>query len=556
MRALWLLLLLAVIFMAVAAFYFVNRVLSFKLYKNNYPATLFVLLLNMFLLLSIAYLLPLDVFCAAQSSGIGQPNPINSTLSARDDISPLSSALETAPNFHFLWTSLYWSQFAICWFILPVLISYVELKYLYPHDTADSWSYVLRRTKTALYKNLKFYLFCALALIVGLLYLLIATKHGLNEVKPLVIAMSHLYSLSYTLILLSNGLVNLPKALLFQVQDDKKLFVKLSQNNEDLNDSKLSLLEVAEKVLSLNVQNEPDVILQQSVQECQMEVQRLCNELSLTVPVLHTTTRSHSLTLSKLNDYYNKFTTEYYNYTYHQAKSNEIIHTLVRSQRKALSVSINISVKIMGFVLVFMSVLVFVLEITPIKFGHASIFMGTSIWNFFLEMAILLHNTICSLYSLLHVKIHNFHLVSNGNSSPKNALYFSLYSSRLLFPLCFNYMILIPRDPDEQHQSSFDKVLYRQLEKIPLAKYLNEYLPMFFVLIVPIAQYFDLKEKVLSKLLGEEYYYQLFGSISSRERPLTTSTTQRSRLDDDYEYSLQDGQYLYERATSHFDMNG
>ena len=83
MRALWLLLLLAVIFMAVAAFYFVNRVLSFKLYKNNYPATLFVLLLNMFLLLSIAYLLPLDVFCAAQSSGIGQPNPINSTLSAR-----------------------------------------------------------------------------------------------------------------------------------------------------------------------------------------------------------------------------------------------------------------------------------------------------------------------------------------------------------------------------------------------------------------------------------------------------------------------------------------
>ncbi|CDO96583.1 unnamed protein product [Kluyveromyces dobzhanskii CBS 2104] len=510
----------------------------------------------MFLLLSIAYLLPLDVFYAAQSFDNGSLNPINGTLAVEVDISRQFSNIENQPNFHFLWTFLYWSQFAICWFILPVLISYVDLKYLYPHDESDACNNIMRRIRTAIYMNLKFYVFCAIAVVIGLVYLLAATNHGLNEAKSLVIAMSHLYSLSYTLILLSNGLVNLPKALLFQIHDHKKLFVKLSQNNEDLNEAKLSLLEVAEKVLSLKVENEPDLTLQQSVQECQMEVQRLCNELTLTVPVLQTISRGHTLSLLKLNDYYNTFMTEYYNYTYHQAKSDEVIHTLVRSQRKAVSVPINVAVKIAGTLLAFMSVLVLLLQITPIRFGHAWIFMGTTIWHFFLEMAILLHSTICSLYSLLHVKIHNFHLVSNGNSSPKNALYFSLYSSRLLFPLCFNYMILIPRDTDVQHQSSFDKVLYHQLEKVALAKYLNEYLPVFFVLIVPIAQYFDLKEKILSKVLGQEYYYQLFGSIGTDERPLATSTAQGSRLDEDYEYSLQDGQYLFERATSHYNMNG
>lgn len=563
MKGLWLIFLASVVIMTVAAFFFVNRVLSFKLYKNGYPMTLFILFVNMFLLLSITYLLPLDVFYAAQSVGKDTPLAPNGTASAiytRTDIQmqtqgDILSTPTTSPNFHFLWNFLYWSQFAICWFILPVLISYVDLKYLYPRDSSDSWTYIMKRVQTAIYMNLKFYVFCAIALLLGLLYLFMATRHGIKDIKPLIIAMSHLYSLSYTLILLSNGLVKLPKSLLLQEQNEKKMFVKLSQNNEDLNEAKLGLLEVAEKIISLNVENQADLDLQQAVQECQMEVQRKCNELQLTIPKLSTNSHVHTIELSKLNNYYNTFSKEYYNYTYHQANADEIIHTLVRSQSKAISIPLNLSAKISGFVLMLLSILVFLLQVTPVKFGHAWIFMGKTFWNFLLEMSILLYNTICSLYSLLHVKIHNFHLVRNGNSSPKNALYFSLYSSRLLFPLCFNYMTLVPRATDVEHKSGFDKVLYHQLEKVPLAKFLNEYLPIFFVLIVPLSQYFDLKDKLLSKVLGEEYYYQLFGSISTDDRPLTTSTTQRTRVDEDYEYSLQDGQYLFERATSNYDMH-
>lgn len=513
------------------------------------------LFVNMFLLLSITYLLPLDVFYAAQSFD-RTPIPSNETLIVQRD-TRLTAIVSFSPNFEILWSLLYWSQFAICWFVFPVLISYIDLKYLYPRSESDSGNQILKRIQTAIFMNLKFYVFCVLALIVGLLYLTFATNHGMNEVKPLIISMSHLYSLSYTLILLSNGLIRLPKSLLFEEQNEKRLFVKLSQNNEDLNESKLSLIESAEKVLSIKHSSDLDSSLDQSLQECQLEVQRYCNELELTIPILNSSGRQNNTTsLSKLNECYNAFKTEYYNYSYHQTKSDEIIHTLVISQRKTISVPINIFKRSAGVVSMLLSMTVFMLELTPVKFGHRWVFMGKTVWNFLLEMAILLYNTICSLFSMSHIKIQNFHLVRNGKSSPKNALYFSLYSSRLLFPLCFNYMILIPKSTDTDHQSSFEKVLYHQLEMIPLAKFLNEYLPVLFVVIVPLAQYFELREKLLSKVLGEEYYYQLFGSIPTNESQTTSVANSRSRLDEDYEYSLQDGQYIFERATSNYSLNG
>lgn len=551
----WLTFFAAALFIALCSFFIVNHFLSFKFHKNTFPVTLMVLSINMFLLLSITYLLPLDVYSTAQNTSWQAP-PLNGTsLGERDSLA--ETELATVPNFDILWSSLYWTQFVICWFILPVLISYLNSKYLYSDTDAESRNIVLRRIQRALLDNFKFYIFCMLAVILGLIYLKITTSHSLKEITPLIIAISHLYSLTYTLFLLSNGLLKLPKMLLLKEHDEKKLFVKLSQNNEAMNESKLSLLEISEKLLSLRSPSNADTGLSQLIQDCQLEVQRCSNELELTIPTLNAPSRTENhITAAKLNQYYNIFVTEFYNYTYHLAKSNELIHSLVVSQKKGATAPLNAFIKLIGVFSVILSTIVVLLELIPNKFGHGIIFTGTSIGNFFIEMILLFYNTICSLYSMSTIKIQNFHLVSNGQSSPKNALYFSLYSSRLLFPLCFNYVTLIPKYEDATRESSFQRVLYRQLEVIPLAKFLNEYLPLLFVILVPIAYYFELKDKVMIRILGEEYYYQLFGSFSSTDVSLSYDGRANSRLNEDYEYSLQDGQYLFQRATSNYNLNG
>ena len=171
-------------------------------------------------------------------------------------------------------------------------------------------------------------------------------------------------------------------------------------------------------------------------------------------------------------------------------------------------------------------------------------------------------------------KFNNFHLISNGNSNPSNVLYYSLYSSRLLFPLCFNLMVLVPKrltevtgtDNGDAATSIFSQTLYKPLSVIPLINFLNSYLPILVLTLVPVSYIYDIKRKFLLRILGEEYFYQLFGMIindpinglsvlGSVPSETDTNGGTSSRMQEDYEYSLQDGRYLYERASSAFNMD-
>ncbi|SCU92165.1 LADA_0F14796g1_1 [Lachancea dasiensis] len=546
---------------ALCSFVFVNRYLSFKRHKNTLPLTLAVLLANMCILLSITYLLPLDVFYAARSSGpegtARQEEP-STDMVLRDNTeqSPVNEI--PRPDISFLWYAIYWLEFGICWFVLPVLISYLDLKYLFPrHQESGQGSYILHRVKRALLTNIKFYALCSLGLFCGILYLKLGAKRGMGDLKPLIISLSHLYSLSYALILLSMGLILLPKALLFESDDENKLFVELSKCNDESNDARLAMTEYAGKILSLPEVRNGDVALNSTLNECKLEVQSLVNETQIDLPPA--SRREQFVTnLTKINQRYNSFKTEYYNYLYYQAKSDEIIHNLAHSQVDPVSWTKRLGKWALGILCLSLSCLVVALELTPSRLAHGRLFGGKKWINFVLEMSILLYNTLASLYAMSCFKFANLHLIPNGQSSPQNALYYSLYSSRLLLPLCFNFITLISHEPNIQ-ESGFEKVLYRDLKLIPLVDMLNRYLPAVFIVIVPLGYFFDLKNKVLVKVLGKEYCYELFGILTDPAHAQGTDAqlaqersgaNGRSRLDEDYEYSLQDGRYLFQRATN------
>ena len=120
-------------------------------------------------------------------------------------------------------------------------------------------------------------------------------------------------------------------------------------------------------------------------------------------------------------------------------------------------------------------------------------------------------------------------------------------------------MTLISHDKDAP-ESSFEKVLYQDLKLIPLVDILNRYLPVIFIIVVPLGYLLDLKNKVLVKVLGREYSYELFGIFTDPAPPReevsndSSQAMDRSRLDEDYEYSLQDGRYLFQRATSNYNL--
>ncbi|SCU77819.1 LANO_0A01354g1_1 [Lachancea nothofagi CBS 11611] len=568
----WLVFLSATVATAFCSFVFVNRYLSFKRHKNTLPFALATLLINMWILLSITYLLPLDVFYAARASSIDLPGSGNGSEALQQpkfkkprDLTSLQNGAETQdpmPNVAFLWYSIYWVEFVICWFVLPVLISYLDLKYLVPRfQGASQRSTILQRVRKAILTNIKFYALCAVGLAVGIFYLEFGAKRGLADLKPLIISLSHLYSLSYTLILLSMGLVLLPKAILFENDDENKLFVELSKSSDESNDAKLAMTEYAGKILATPEVTNGDVALNQAINECKLEVQSLVNETQIHLP---TSTRSEqaSPNLSKINQRFNAFKTEYYNYLYYQAKSDVIIHTLAGSQVHPVSWTKKIGKWVSGIVCLSLSILVVFLEITPSRFGHGKLFEGKSWMNFLLEISLLVYVTLVSLYAMSCFKFANLHLIPNGQSSPQNALYYSLYSSRLLLPLCFNFITLMPHGNGTQ-ECSFEKVLYRDLKLIPLVDILNRYLPVVFIIVVPLGYFFDLKNKVLVRVLGKEYCYELFGILTDPASPrtglapATQETSQaisRSRLDEDYEYSLQDGRYLFQRATNNHHM--
>ncbi|EDO18763.1 hypothetical protein Kpol_1028p36 [Vanderwaltozyma polyspora DSM 70294] len=556
------------ILVAVGSLVVINRYFSFKLHKNTYPVTLSLLSLNMMILLSTTYLLPLDLYYSA-TSGSSYEDPVsNSTVLLQRSTESLTKLLHTKldavqHNYRIIWLIIYWLEFVLCWITIPILISYVSLKYY------ASRVEVKERIKKAIFQNIKFYLISAVGIIIGIIYLIATTGHAIGDLKSLLISLAHLYSLSYMLLLLSSGLILLPSHLLSQgrlptEESNNRLFVELSKTNDDMNDSQLVMNENATIILQTPELNNGDVTFNDVLSNCKIEVQSLLAELKITNPnsVLHS--QANIVTLDKLNSVYNKFITQYYNFLYYREHSNSIIHTLAHANSPSVSNLKRLVIIFFGIICMFLSILVFFLELIPIRWAHGWLFFGSRWYNFSLQFIILSYNTLVSLYAMSKFKFSNFHLIPNGRSNPSNALYYSLYSSRLLFPICFNLMSLIPTNNDTiASKSSFETTLYYDLKIIPLVNMLNRYAPIVFMILVPISYQYDLKQKVLLRVLGEEYYYQFFGMmlyepVSSPSEgtsdPLSSNNENRRRMDEDYAYSLQDGRYLFERASSNYNM--
>jgi hypothetical protein len=145
-----------------------------------------------------------------------------------------------------VWKGIYWSTFILTWLVLPIVFSYLESGYFTPRD----------RILDALRDQLRM-AFIALVALVGFCIYLVAQRYTLAGAEGLLMALGNTYGLLFVVVLLGNGLVEVPRKLWkssFPDQELKRLYFRSSLVDSDLHDAVCVLSDVEAEVSALREQ--------------------------------------------------------------------------------------------------------------------------------------------------------------------------------------------------------------------------------------------------------------------------------------------------------------
>jgi len=102
-----------------------------------------------------------------------------------------------------VWNTLYWTVYILCWAVYPMLQSYVLAAHFHPRE----------RCIQALKENGLLYGLLALGGVILIIWAWAKQRMGAQEMIAIAMALGNVYGLSLLIILLSYGLVELPKKL-------------------------------------------------------------------------------------------------------------------------------------------------------------------------------------------------------------------------------------------------------------------------------------------------------------------------------------------------------
>ena len=236
-------------------------------------------------------------------------------------------------GYKYLWFTTYAIQFILCWFLLPCMISYHELNY-----SIYSLHGPLQQIYGSMIQNVKFYAICGVILVIG--FILALMTLSIHSIWPIIISLCHIYSLSFTLTLLAMGLVIVPRDLyqrlcMKESHIINRYYITLSRQNDELNDSKLYLLDHSINILHSKPLTTGDVEFNKLLTNCKDEVKQKLDQLDW-----ENRYNDHLLndnddmftpikSIDKLNKEWNQFITHFYTIQYHQYQIDKYIHCLL-----------------------------------------------------------------------------------------------------------------------------------------------------------------------------------------------------------------------------------
>lgn len=495
------------------------------------------LILAVFIPLSIIYLLPLDY--------------VSHNFQDSLDLLRLPDKLIL-----YIWKSNYWITFILTWFVLPLLQEF----YKSGHRSS------ILKVKDAFKQNLKFQLVILAVSALGMIYLMLEVGLSLGHVKLMIIALSHIYSLTLALWLMAHGLISIPRNLWRRgslVQTLNSYYLQVPRIVDILEDTKITFKEDVSEISVLKKSFTSNSVedfgfrdwilmlyekipedIKASVENLLMEGE--ANSVSrdtLTLPRMTKLTSRFNQNLYKYQAYLSAYDSliskiialedvvnSDYSESYGQRETNSRFNpdgSHPRSQtRYYLEHYIKPILNRVGAVL--FSGLSFV--ILESEFFHST---GISVINMIVYSnqfvlhsfgkllvccLVFLYMLFASLNSLTHLKVFGMYHLVPRHSDPISACFYTTYVARLTIPLSYNFVTLFI-----SRESIFEKWFGESIHLTGLFNLMNNWLPRF-VLLPVFLTLFHVYDKLKRKIgLGGSFYntwanFDDFDSDSERNR--------------------------------------
>lgn len=433
----------------------------------------------------------------------------------------------------YLWKTNYWVTFLLTWFLFPILQEFYKSGYYKS----------TQKLKDALKRNLKFQLIVLGVSVAALIYLVLEV--GLtNNLRPMIIAIAHIYSLTLALWLMAHGLVNIPRNKWVAgsiVLELNHKYLKVPGLVDALEDTRISFRENIIQVMALkrdfasdqeqdfrfrdwilSLYNQIPLDLKESIDNQYLHErdaenitrEQLTESLLVNLSVQFGQNKRKTISyesefesifnkILKLEDILNAKTnsnlSERNSLVFRRGsekslllpRNNFIYHYYVRPVANRV---ISVLIFVASFIIIQSEIFhSHKFSIINMIFYSASIHKN-NLLQLLLTCFILSYMLFAAMNSLTHVKVFNmYHLVPH-NSDPSSACFYTSYIARLTIPLSYNFITLFV-----SRESIFETWFGKSIHLTGLFNLMNDWLPR--LLLIPIIlSMFNIYDKLKKKI--------------------------------------------------------
>lgn len=398
------------------------------------------------------------------------------------DIIPLSTSLES------VWKCIYWSSFFLTMFILPFAQYYIASGEFEP----------IKRAKHAL-RQLGLYLAIFLAIALATL----AYFRNWQTLSSLLVSLSQISSLLFSIICLVHGLLDTPRTVLPRSYQTKlslaykqlpSLEYTLKDSEIDVHDTYLKIKALA-STIDANSNFRDNIIYLDSQIPATFKVprQRLLNDYldnSISVYQLHENLKFYTWKYQHAKtDFNNKLLkTLYYEDVISHISEEQSLPRLWRTKYWKLPVPYyKYIVPIIESLSFTITTLLAIVIIQSEMFHSTRLSLLALTDNYKIALIpLLLYMMSTSISSISQINLFSIYQVSfNSNSDPVSTIFFISYTIRLTIPLGYNFITLL--NLHTTPPPTFQHFVESNLSHVPLATFLNSAIPRLSIVFVALS---------------------------------------------------------------------
>ncbi|CAG9331206.1 LMBRD2_4 [Blepharisma stoltei] len=465
-----------------------------------------------------------------------------------------------------VWLSVYWTVFALCWFILPLIQEY---------EISGNFSFISRMRAT-LYRQARSMIFAGAFGLALVIFLLIEGRLTVKTLPVFMIILSNCWGLFLIIVLLGYGLIAVPRSFWNSGNTEeylKSLYVKATTFEECITEVNHQLDEIIKLINAASHQISEFSPLKQYLEiiflRCPQEsvenikgnrihisrdsMNKLGNLSEQRLAELHQDLKKTISELERTKFRYNQLIEE-------AILLEDIAQSYNSTQRKIISAILPqrtgkcvrtqeligwiwltrvkpIFCRLLGILFGIMSILIVLGESTlfiqnPIGLFPLLIQKAQGAYSIQILVLIpLLYIILCSYYALFNLRLSgSYGLYPNNHTDPSNLVWSACILARLTTPLAYNFFLFI-----KEKNCEFFKVM-KVIDLVPVLG--NDFAIWFPLLLIVfcITNYFNIYGKIMGTLGLTQFS---FDEKYSEDRMLEGKLSiQKSRSEKEREFGL------------------